>query len=99
MKFLRDVLDETGRSPREIGAAQIWLEPVVRAIDGRARLTVWAQAALEPCPPSRFAIFARRVAGSDEGAASAGLFELGAIVGAAVVKSSRVLRLPDVCVE
>lgn len=43
-----DILDYTGRTPREFGALHIHVEPVVRGPSGEAVATVWLQRAFEP---------------------------------------------------
>lgn len=43
-----DILDYTGRTPREFGALHIYVEPVVRGPSGEAVATVWLQRAFEP---------------------------------------------------
>ncbi len=48
-----DVLDHLSKTPRELGAIHIHVEPVVRAPDGSAVATIWLQAALLPLPAGR----------------------------------------------
>ncbi|MFY2558131.1 hypothetical protein ACN469_10905 [Corallococcus terminator] len=48
-----DILDTLGRQPREFGAVQLHVEPIVQAPGGtEARAVVWLQAAFTPLPPS-----------------------------------------------
>jgi hypothetical protein len=46
-----DVLDHLGKTPRELGAIHIHVEPIVRGSDGAAVATVWLQAAMLPMAP------------------------------------------------
>ena len=49
MAFFDDVLDATGRTPRELGSVHVFVESCVRSDTGDAVLTVWAQAAFARC--------------------------------------------------
>lgn len=49
MAFFDDVLDATGRTPRELGAIHLFLESCVLSDTGDAVLTVWVQAAFARC--------------------------------------------------
>ncbi|MCY1077636.1 hypothetical protein [Archangium lansingense] len=48
MDFYADVLDHTGRTPREFGAIHLHVEPVLRGPLGDAVATLWLQGAFEP---------------------------------------------------
>src|SRR4051812_48525261 len=45
-----DILDRIGKTPRELGALQIYVEAVHRTERGTGQTTVWVQAAFEPLP-------------------------------------------------
>lgn len=94
MAFFLDVLDETGRTPREMGAAQIYVEPVLRSADGRAVLTVWIQAGLLPCGNLRLQLAARARAGDGASERHAGRHQVPGPVGSEVVRVHLPLSLP-----
>ncbi|MCP3166305.1 hypothetical protein [Myxococcus qinghaiensis] len=48
-----DILDALGRQPREFGAVQLHVEPILQPPGGtEARAVIWLQAAFAPLPPS-----------------------------------------------
>ncbi|QSQ26994.1 hypothetical protein JY651_19660 [Pyxidicoccus parkwayensis] len=50
--LLPDILDQVGRQPREFGAVQLHVDPVVRAPEGtRATASIWLQGAFTPMAP------------------------------------------------
>lgn len=52
MDYYADVLDHTGRTPREFGAIHLHVEPVTRGPTGEAVAVLWLQAAFEPLASS-----------------------------------------------
>jgi hypothetical protein len=48
MDYYADVLDHTGRTPREFGAIHLHVEPVTRGPHGDAVAVLWLQSAFEP---------------------------------------------------
>src|SRR5688572_28930985 len=50
--LLPDSLDQVGRQPRDFGAVQLHVDPVVRAGEGpRATASIWLQGAFTPMAP------------------------------------------------
>jgi len=52
MDYYADVLDYTGRTPREFGAIHLHVEPVTRGPLGDAVAVLWLQSAFEPLASS-----------------------------------------------
>ncbi|MFP2904385.1 hypothetical protein ACLESD_04885 [Pyxidicoccus sp. 3LFB2] len=51
--LLPDILDQVGRQPREFGALQLHVDPVVRAAEStRATASIWLQGAFTPMAPN-----------------------------------------------
>jgi len=59
-----DILDHTGRTPREFGSVHIYVEPVVRSPSGEAVAKVWLQSAFEPLQPTDGLRVVARLAGN-----------------------------------
>jgi len=84
-----DVLDHTGRTPREFGSIHIHVEPVVRGPSGEAVATVWLQRAFEPRVSGESVLV---LSGPEEH--HLGRFPLPSVDGGQVVRWSLPLTLP-----
>jgi len=84
-----DVLDHTGRTPREFGSLHIHVEPVVRGPSGEAVATVWLQSAFEPRVAGESVLV---LSGPEEH--NLGRFPLPSVDGGQVVRWSLPLTIP-----
>jgi hypothetical protein len=93
MPDYEDILDHTGRTPRELGSVHIHVEPVVRGPSGEAVAKVWLQSALEPLFPTDSLHVIARLA-DNRGELSLKRLPLPALDGGKVVCWSVPLSLP-----
>lgn len=94
MDFYADVLDHTGRIPREFGSHHLHVETVTRGPWGNAVAALWLQGAFEPLPPSdaSVVVMARQKTGLTQ--KMLGQFTLPRLEGGRVVRWRLPLSVP-----